>query len=53
MNSSEETTGARIVCVHSFDTRSVSRRASHASPVAPVHDSSIAFTYTSARVSPP
>ena len=43
MNSSEETTGARIVCVHSFETLRVSRRASQRESDGPVH-SSIAFT---------
>src|SRR3954469_24572849 len=32
----EEMTGARTVWVQSFDTRSVSRRASHTSPAVPV-----------------
>src|SRR3954466_13943621 len=36
MNSVEEMTGASTVCVHSFDTRSVSRRASHISPAVPL-----------------
>src|SRR3954451_12717312 len=36
MNSVEEMTGASTVCVQSFDTRSVSRRASHNSPAVPV-----------------
>src|SRR5215212_7859361 len=36
MKSVEEMTGARTVCVHSFDTRSVSRRASQMSPALPV-----------------
>src|SRR3954469_19372249 len=36
MKSVEEITGARTVCVQSFDTRSVSRRASHLSPAVPV-----------------
>src|SRR3954453_19084018 len=36
MNSVDEMTGASTVCVHSFDTRSVSRRASHASPAFPL-----------------
>src|SRR5436190_6149085 len=36
MKSVEEMTGASTVCVHSFDTRSVSRRASHNSPAVPV-----------------
>src|SRR5947208_7285768 len=36
MNSVEEMTGARTVCVQSFETRSVSRRASHQSPAVPV-----------------
>src|SRR3954468_10135104 len=36
MNSVEEMTGASTVCVQSFETRSVSRRASHHSPAAPV-----------------
>src|SRR4051794_32361860 len=31
----EEMTGASTVCVHSFDTRSVSRRASHINPAVP------------------
>src|SRR2546421_1292771 len=31
----DEMTGASTVCVHSFDTRSVSRRASHISPAVP------------------
>src|SRR3954447_4234024 len=35
----EEMTGARTVCVHSFDTRSVSRRASHTNPALPVTQS--------------
>src|SRR5947209_10985067 len=35
MKSVEEMTGASTVCVHSFDTRSVSRRASHTSPAVP------------------
>src|SRR4051794_2954181 len=36
MNSVEEMTGASTVCVHNFDTRSVSRRASQISPAFPV-----------------
>src|SRR5215212_3835621 len=36
MKSVDEMTGARTVCVHSFETRSVSRRASHMSPAVPV-----------------
>src|SRR3954454_18409662 len=36
MNSVEEMTGASTVCVHSFETRSVSRRASHTKPAVPV-----------------
>src|SRR3954447_17788844 len=32
----DEMTGASTVCVHSFDTRSVSRRASHISPAVPL-----------------
>src|SRR6476469_7701266 len=35
MNSVEEMTGASTVCVHNFDTRSVSRRASQISPAFP------------------
>src|SRR3954454_19708300 len=35
MKSVEEMTGASTVCVHSFDTRSVSRRASHINPAVP------------------
>src|SRR3954454_579118 len=31
----EEMTGASTVCVHSFETRSVSRRASHINPAVP------------------
>src|SRR3954454_5609600 len=36
MNSVEEMTGASTVCVHNFDTRSVSRRARQISPAFPV-----------------
>src|SRR3954447_7441593 len=35
MNSVEEITGASTVCVQSFDTRSVSRRASQINPAVP------------------
>ena len=43
MKSSDETTGASTVCVQSFETRSVSRRASQTRPVVAVHPA-IAFT---------
>src|SRR3954454_19687791 len=36
MNSVEEMTGARTVCVQSFDTRSVFRRASQINPAVPL-----------------
>src|SRR4051794_15187711 len=36
MKSVDEMTGASTVCVHSFETRSVSRRASHINPAVPV-----------------
>src|SRR3954470_17804683 len=36
MKSVEEMTGASTVCVHNFETRSVSRRASQMSPAFPV-----------------
>src|SRR5215212_8449807 len=39
MKSVEEMTGARTVCVQSFDTRSVSRRASHINPALPLTES--------------
>src|SRR3954466_15438043 len=35
MNRVEEMTGPRTVCVQGFDTRSVSRRASHINPAVP------------------
>src|SRR3954447_11387573 len=45
MKSVDEITGASTVCVHSFETRSVSRRASHRSPAVPVMGSRLGGRY--------
>src|SRR3954466_15399654 len=47
MKSVDEITGARTVWVQSFETRSVSRRASHTSPAVPVIPTRLRGRYSS------